>query len=93
MQGVRGTAPGSGTGGAPEQLELGSPSHSSLSGLKLMAKSWETWRARGEGAADAHPPVTAPGTSRAPRGPDHPLTSYLGGILAPKPRAENFLSL
>lgn len=28
-----------------------------------------------------------------PRHHGHPLTSYLGGILAPKPRAENFLSL
>lgn len=94
-------------------LKLDSPSHSSLSGLKLMAKSWETWRARREGGAGATPhhdpqrlpsPTGAmakgaqrdehvPGVPQSPRYPNHPLTSYLGGILAPKPRAENFLSL
>lgn len=85
--------------------ELDSPSHSSLSGLKLMAKSWETWREGGGSWCTPYhspPPVPQP---RVPRGMSVSLgshraldtrdllTSYLGGILAPKPSAENFLSL
>ena len=86
MRGARGAAPGSGTGGAvgaasPALPGLDSPSHSSLSGLKLMAKSWETWRARGEGAAGAHPPATAPGTCRAPQEPRPRVPGATGASL------------
>lgn len=66
--------------------ELDSPSHSSLSGLKLMAKSWETWReGGGSWCTPYHSPwhlpsptsATAEGTQRdervpgVPQGPGH----------------------
>lgn len=44
----------------PAPLELDSPSHSSLSGLKLMAKSWETWREEEEGRGQLVHPLAQP---------------------------------
>lgn len=53
----------------PAPLELDSPSHSSLSGLKLMAKSWETWREGGRGGGGwctpYHIPQCLPSSSSA----------------------------
>lgn len=50
----------------PAPLELDSPSHSSLSGLKLMAKSWETWREEEEGRGQLVHPLAQPVASAKP---------------------------